>query len=35
VVKAPVRDDRLPTASRLDTWKKYVAVRVRPVMVTQ
>jgi len=35
VVKAPVRDDRLPTASRLDTWKKYIAVRVRLVMVTE
>jgi hypothetical protein len=35
VVKAAVRDDRLPTASRLNTWKKYVALRVRPVMVTE
>ena len=35
VVKLPVADDRLPMASRLNTWKKYCALRVRPVIVTE
>jgi hypothetical protein len=35
VLKLPVADDRLPTPSRLSTWKKYGALRLRPVMVTE
>ena len=35
VLKLPVADDRLPTASRLSTWKKYCDLRARPVIVTE
>jgi hypothetical protein len=35
VVKLPVADDKLPAASRLNTWKKYCVLRARLVMVTE
>ena len=35
VRKLPVADDRLPTGSRLSTWKKYCVLRARPVIVTE
>jgi hypothetical protein len=35
VLKLPGADDRLPAASRLNTWKKYCCLRARPAMVTE
>ena len=35
VRKLLVADDRLPTWSRLSTWKKYWVLRARPVIVTE
>ena len=35
MLKLPVADDRLPTASRLSTWKKYRVLRASPLIVTE